>query len=83
MSVVALAPNLRTSTVVGSAMMRAPMGTRPMTLDSRPKLAGFAKNALFSASQFLNTGNVMPGSHIHANTMPTAARSDTMRHGHA
>ena len=83
MSVVTFAPNLRTMIVVGSAMMRAPMGTRPITLESRPNLDGSANSGLFAASQDLKTGNVRPGSHIHENTMLTAANSETIRQGHA
>lgn len=83
MSVVTLAPNLRTKIVVGSAMINAPMGTKPMTFESKEKLEGSVKSELFAASQLLKTGKVRPGSHIHEKTMLTAASSETARQGHA
>ena len=74
-----LGPHLRTRMDVGNAMMRAPMGTRPMTL----AIMGAWKVGLMPASQPENTGKVTPGSHCQANTMLTAHSRDTMRHGQA
>lgn len=71
-----LGPHLRTRMDVGNAMMRAPMGTRPMTL----AIMGAWKVGLTPASQPENTGKVTPAATARR-TRCSRRTTDTMRHG--